>query len=90
MPHAECMFKGQKDGQVHERLQAFLRSRGFPSWFTATVGPKGSYREQDIIAILKTYVEPWKRGRDWWILLADDDAATRHRSQRTCVPPSLY
>ncbi len=30
MPSAECMFKAERDGIVDERLQAFLRSRGFP------------------------------------------------------------
>ncbi len=43
MPASECMFKAEPDGLVNERLQAFLRSRGFPKWFTVTVGPKGSY-----------------------------------------------
>ena len=78
MPYAECMFKGEKDGRVDKRLQAFLRSRGFPSWFTVTVGPKGSYREQDVIAWLRKHLEPWKEGRDWRILLADDYSA--HKS----------
>ena len=67
-----------KDGHVYERLQAFRRSCGFPHWFTVTVGPKGSYREQDIIDFLKHHLEPWKEGRDWRILLADDYAA--HKS----------
>ena len=42
MPPVECMFKGEKDGHVDRRLQEFLRSRGFPGWFTVTVAPKGS------------------------------------------------
>ena len=75
MPYSECMFKGTKGGPVDERLQAFLRSRGFPSWFTVTMGPKGSYREYDIIAFLDKHLEPWKEGRDWRILLADDYSA---------------
>ena len=71
----ECMFKAEKDGSVDARLQAFLRSRGFPSWFTVTVGPKGSYREHDIIAFLRKHLEPWTEGRDWRIMLADDYSA---------------
>ena len=39
----------------------------------------GSYREEDIIDFLKTHLEPWKKGRDWRILLADDYAA--HKSE---------
>jgi len=74
MPAAECMFKAEKDGVVDARLQAFLRSRGFPQWFTVTVGPKGSYREHDIIAWLQKHLEPWRDGRDWRIYLCDDYA----------------
>ena len=75
MPASECMFKAEPDGLVNERLQAFLRSRGFPKWFTVTVGPKGSYREQDVIAFLRKHLEPWKEDREWRILLADDYSA---------------
>ena len=57
MPAAECMFKGEPGGQRYARLQEFLRSRGFPSWFTVTVAPKGSYREQDIIAWMRKHLE---------------------------------
>ena len=66
------MFKGEPGGQLYARLQEFLRSRGFPSWFTVAVAPKGSYREQDIIAWLKKHLEPWQKGRDWRIMLGDD------------------
>ena len=78
MPPAECMFKAEKDGPVDARLQAFLRSRGFPPWFTVTVGPKGSYREHDIIEFLRKHLEPWRPGRDWRIMLCDDYSA--HKS----------
>jgi len=79
MPFAECMFKAERDGRVDKRLQECLRSRGFPSWFTATVAPKGSYREQDVISFLDKHLEQWTEGRDWRILLADDHAP--HRSE---------
>ena len=75
MPYAECMFKGEPGGRIDARLQEFLRSRGFPSWFTVTVAPKGSYREQDVLAFLRKHLEPWREGRDWRILLADDYGA---------------
>ena len=78
IPPAECMFKAEPDGPVDKRLQEFIRSRGFPSWFTVTVGPKGSYRERDIIELLQKHLEPWGEGRDWRIMLADD--CTAHRS----------
>ena len=75
MPYAECMFVGAKDGHVHTRLQAVRRSRGFPRWFTVTMGPHGSYCEQDNIDFLQTHLEPWTEGHDWRIRLADDFAA---------------
>jgi hypothetical protein len=79
-PPAECMFKAAPDGPVDARLQEFLRSRGFPIWFTATTGPKGSYREQDIIQFLKTHLEEWSEGRHWRILLADDYSAHKTKT----------
>ena len=78
MPWSECMFKGAKDAKLDARLKAFGRSRGFPSWFTVTTGPKGSYRERDIIELLKKRLEPWRPGRRWHALLADDYMA--HKS----------
>ena len=78
-PGAETMFKAQSDAVVNARLQAYLRDKGFPSWFTVTVGPKGSYREHDVISFLKKHLEPWSDGRDWRILLGDDYSA--HKSE---------
>ena len=75
MPWTECMFKAASDGPLNAKLQDYIRSRGFPSWFTVTTGPKGSYREQDIISFLKKHLEPWTEGRRWYILLADDFSA---------------
>ena len=79
MPPAECMFKAEPGGSVDKRLQEYRRSRGFPSWFTVTVGPKGSYREHDVITFLQRHLEEWTEGRDWRILLADDYSA--HKSE---------
>ena len=85
MPAAECMFKADKDGCVDKRLQEFRRRRKFPDWFTVTVGPKGSYREHDIIAWLETHWEPWREGRDWRIYLCDDYAAHKSKNVGTSV-----
>lgn len=75
IPAVECMFKFERDGSVNTRLQNYLRSRGFPAWFTVSVAPKGSYCECDIIAFLEKHLEPWREGRDWRILLCDDYSA---------------
>ena len=76
------MFKGEPGGQLYARLQEFLRSRGFPSWFTVTVAPKGSYREQDIIAWCKKHLEPWKKDRDWRIMPQGSSTAAAAFSDR--------
>ena len=55
MPYCEMCFKGATDGRLDARLQAYIRSRGYASWFTVTVSPKGSYREHDIIIFLKRH-----------------------------------
>ena len=75
LPYCELMFKAAADGRVAARLKNYIRSRGFPKWFSVTTAPKGSYRELDIIEFLNTHLEKWTEGRDWRILLADDFAA---------------
>ena len=77
IPFCEVMFKAESDGRVNDRLQAYIRSGGFPSWFSVSTAPKGSYREQDIILFLERHLEEWREGRDWRILLADDASAHR-------------
>ena len=52
MPWTECMCKGATYVTLHARLQAYRRSRGFPSWFTVTMAPKGSYRGHDVLQFL--------------------------------------
>jgi hypothetical protein len=79
LPHVELMFKAASDAVVDARLQNFLRSRGFPRWFSVTTSPKGSYREQDVISFLDKHLEAMYEGRDYRILLMDDFAA--HKSE---------
>jgi hypothetical protein len=81
-PFHEMMFKAARDGIVYGRLQEFIRSRGFPSWISVTVAPKGSYREQDVIEFLNKHLDEWTEGRDWRILLADDYAAHKTENVR--------
>jgi hypothetical protein len=75
MPFCEMRFKGAADAHINARLQEFLRRREFPSWFSVAVAPKGTYRELDVIELLKKHLEEWREDRDWRILLADDFAA---------------
>ena len=74
-PFCEMMFKAAPDGRVCAQLQEYIRSRGFPDWFSVTTAPKGSYREQDVIAFLRRHLEEWTPERDWRICLADDFSA---------------
>lgn len=80
LPYCELMFKAAADGRVTARLKNYIRSRGFPKWFSVATAPKGSYREADVIAFLDTHLEKWADCRRWRILMADDYAAhkTRH------------
>ena len=48
------MCKGTEGGIVDVRLQADRRSRGFPSWFTVAMAPKGSDRGHDVLDFLNT------------------------------------
>ena len=82
IPFCEMMFKAEADGRVCERVQEYIRSRGFPKWFSVTTAPKGSYREQDVITFLKRHLEEWRPGRDWRILLADDFSAHKTANVR--------
>ena len=75
MPAAECMFKASREGTILPRLRAHLSRHEFPSWFTVTVAPKGSYCEEDVIAWLRSHLEPWRNGRDWRIYMCDDMSA---------------
>ena len=82
MPPVECLFKAAVDGPVKERLTEYIRSRGFPSWFSVACSPRGSYREDDVINFLSNHLEKWAPGRDWRIILADDYAAHKTATVR--------
>ena len=55
LPYAECMYRYAGD-KVKTRLQAHIRSRGYPSWLSVTTSPSGSYREHDILDFLECHV----------------------------------
>ena len=82
LPYCELMFKAADDGRIKARIKNYIRSRGFPKWFSVTTAPRGSYREVDIIELLDTHLEKWTEGRDWRILLADDFSAHKTKNVR--------
>lgn len=74
-PPLEVLFKGGT--VVEQRLDDMLirlcagGDQGELSFFTAQVGPKGSYRTDHVIEFLRRHLEPASPGRDWRIVMAD-------------------
>ena len=69
-PGFELMFKFQ--GKVKEaELQAYVASKNLPFKVSVVTGPSGSYTEEDILAFLEIWLEPWGPGRQWEIILLD-------------------
>ena len=85
IPPCECMFKGSRDGIINKRLEEHRRRMGFPAWLTVAMSDKGSYKESDVIAFLKTHLEEWKPGRDWRIIFADDYPAHKTENVSRCA-----
>ena len=74
-PPLEALFKGGI--VVEQRLDDMLirlcagGDQGELSFFTAQVGPKGSYRTDHVVEFLRRHLEPSSAGRDWRIIMAD-------------------
>ena len=74
-PPLEVLFKGGP--VVEQRLDDVLirlcagGDQGELSFFTAQVGPKGSYRTEHVVEFLRRHLEPSSDGRDWRIIMAD-------------------
>ena len=80
VPPVEIMFKAEGD-----RVQAKV-SEAVPAWapwLTVVTGPKGSYREDDVLNYIEHRLEPMTDGRRWRILLLD--AYSAHLSERVRV-----
>ena len=71
-PSLELMFKAQ-GCELEGRLQAFIPADA--PWWTVVTSPRGSYREEHVLAYLERHLEPWSAGRRWRILLCDAFAA---------------
>ena len=74
-PPLEALFKG--GATVEQRLDDMLLrlcaggDLGDLSFFSAKVGPKGTYRTEHVVEFLRQHLEPASEGRDWRICLAD-------------------
>ena len=70
-PYMQLMFKF--DGEVVKgRLQEYIRSRGYPSWLSATTSDSGSYREHHVMEYLDKHLPLMSTSRRWRINMADD------------------
>ena len=79
VPPAEVMFRaGEK---TERKLQSAVPS--WAPWLTVVTGPKGSYREDDVLNFIENRLEPRTPGRRWRILLLD--AYSAHLSDRVRV-----
>ena len=74
IPYAEFMFKAEGD-KLLKRLQEHIRSRGYGSWVSVAIGPKGSYREENILEFLEKHLPEKTQSRRWRIALGDDFTA---------------
>ena len=74
-PSLEVLFKGGT--VIEKRLDDMLISlcaggdQGELSFFSAQVGPKGSYRTDHVVEFLRRHLEPASPCRDWRIVMAD-------------------
>lgn len=68
-PGLELMFKAAGD-QLEAKLQTYAERLRLP-WLSVVTGPKGSYREEHVLAFLERFLEPMAPGRRWRILLMD-------------------
>ena len=74
-PPLEALFKGGP--VVEQRLDDTLLTLcaggdlGDLTFFSAQVGPKGTYRTEHVVEFLRKHLEPASEGRDWRICLAD-------------------
>jgi len=71
-PPLEALFKGGV--RVDESLYVALTDicaggyYGHLPWFSAAVGPKGTYRPEHVFQYLRRHLEPMSLGRQWRIL----------------------
>ena len=64
------MFKFDGSKKQAE-LQAYVDSLNLPFKVSVVTGPSGSYKEEDMIAFLELWLEPWGPGREWDFFLLD-------------------
>ena len=81
-PPVEIMFKAAGD-KVLAKVTALVPA--WAPWLTVTTGPKGSYREEDVLDFIENRLEPMTDGRRWRILLLDAYSAHLSKRVRVCA-----
>ena len=64
---SSCRFSCARSKKQAE-LQAYVDSKNLPFKVSVVTGPSGSYNEEDILAFLEKWLEPWGPGREWELL----------------------
>ena len=79
--YAEIMFKADAE-RVQQRLQNYIRSRGYGSWISVVTSPKGSYKEVGILNFLECHILAMCPGRRWRCFMSDVFAP--HKADVVC------
>jgi len=69
IPGLELMFKAE-GSQLQGKLQAYAQRLNCP-WLSVVTGPKGSYREEHVLAFLERHLLPWNESRRWRVMLME-------------------
>jgi hypothetical protein len=84
IPPLELMFRASGGGErMLPKLQKLIPT--WAPWLTVVTGPKGSYREIDVLTYMEKVLEPMSEGRDWRILLVDAFAPQMTEAVRRCA-----
>ena len=82
--YAEIMFKADAE-RVQQRLQNYIRSRGYGNWISVVTSPKGSYKEVDILNFLECHIPAMCPGRRWRCFMSDDFAPHKADNVGRCL-----
>ena len=83
LPGFEVMFKARGNIKA-QRLQDHVALLGVPFKASVVTGPSGSYREEDILAFLEKWCEPWYKGREYEFILDAYAPGLTDNVQRLC------
>lgn len=74
IPGLELMFKAVGH-QLESKLQLYVKEHIGVPWLSVVTGPKGSYREEHVLAFLERHLEELTPGRAWRLCVLDAYAA---------------